>query len=101
MREIKKLCGHMLDEVRRAERYAKCALGEKDVRPTLAETYRKMGESAYGCAKELQERAQSLVSEQIENGAEPPKFMTDKWESRHDDFVGRMAMARIYLDMYR
>ena len=100
MRTIKRLSEQMVCEVEGACEYAKDALEHKMFRPQLAENYFKMAINELDHSETLHTFAQKLIKEN-EATKDIPQCMLDKWEKRHKEFIGKTAMVKIYLDMYR
>lgn len=101
MREIKELADFINNEVDGVTEYAKMALAYKTSRPALAATYNRIANTEYQHVQALHEEAAKLAKEAEESGREYPQSMRDKWDAEHKEVIGKMQVAKTFLQMYR
>ena len=42
-----------------------------------------------------------IIDEAENSSSEPPKWMRNKWEAKHDCLIEKMGMAKTYISMYK
>lgn len=101
MREIKEIAELINDEVDGVTEYAKLAVYYKDARPQLAALYNQLANTEYQHVQKLHAMAAELVKEAESKGTEYPQAMKDKWDMEHKESVGKMAVAKTFMGMYK
>ena len=101
MRLVKELAAQIEDEVDGCCEYAKAALTYKVSRPELARVYYQLANTEYDHCTMLHDWVMRIIDEAENSSTEPPKWMRNKWQAKHDELVEKMAVAKTYISMYK
>ena len=101
MKIIEKLSKMIEDELSDAERYAKCALKEKEERPALAQTFYTLSIDEMKHATMLHDEVTRVINEYRSAGNEPPADMTAVYNYLHDKQIERATNIKIIQESYR
>ena len=101
MQIIKKLSKMIEDEISDAEKYARCALANKEDYPALAEVFAKLSEKELEHMTMLHEQVAKIISDYRKTEGEPPEGMLAVYEYLHEQQTERVAAVRVLQDMYK
>lgn len=98
MKKIKWLVEQITEELEDAEKYAECAMAQKDDDRELATTYHRLAEQELEHSHALHAQVVRIIKE---HGLEPPLVMKAIWDWEHDKMVEREREVKMLLEMFR
>ena len=101
MKIIKMLAEMIEEELEDAEKYAKCALKNKDDHPTLSKTFHELAEQEMTHADMLHGEATGLIIEHRREHGDPPDAMLAVWEYMHERHIEKANAVRMLLGQIR
>lgn len=101
MKEIKELACDIMDELNKADEYAREAVKHKDQYPELSQDYYRIASDDLEHVDKLHKEAVAMIDKAQRSGAEIPKAMTEIWNWFHELMIGKQADVRRMLDMYK
>lgn len=84
MRIIMKLSRMIEEEIRDAEKYARCAIENREEHPELARTFLQLAEQEMGHMQMLHNSVVQLIEEQRRTQGEPPPGMMEAYDLIHE-----------------
>ena len=84
MKLIKKLSRMIEEEIRDAEKYARCAIEYRESKPELARTFVQLAEQEMGHMQMLHNSVVQLIEEQRRTQGEPPPGMMEAYDLIHE-----------------
>lgn len=101
MREIKKLVHQIEDEIRDAEKYAKCAIESKESHPELARIYVQLAGQEMEHMAALHGAVTNLIEEERRTNGDPPPGMLEAYDIIHEWQVAHAAEVRSLIQLAR
>ena len=101
MREIKKLVHQIEDELKDAEKYAKCAIETKDTRPELARIYVQLAGQEMEHMSALHGAVTNLIEEERRTNGDPPPGMLEAYDIIHEWQMAHAAEVRNLIQLAR
>ena len=101
MKEVKKLVHQIEDEINDAEKYAKCAIEEKDSRPELARIYTQLAGQEMEHMQALHGAVTNIIEEERRTNGEPPPGMLEAYNIIHEWQVAHAAEVRSLIQLAR
>lgn len=84
MKLIKKLSRMIEEEIRDAEKYARCAIEYRESKPELSRTFVQLAEQEMGHMQMLHNAVVQLIEEQRRTQGEPPPGMMEAYDMIHE-----------------
>lgn len=101
MKIIEQLSDKIADELECAEEYAKCALMQKDERPSLAEIYFRIANDKMGHVTLLHNEVVAIINEYQKAKGEPPEGMKTLYNILHRKHIEHAAAVKGMLSLYK
>ena len=101
MREIKKLVHQIEDEIRDAEKYAKCAVELRETRPDLARVYVQLAGQEMEHMQALHTAVTTLIEEERRTNGDPPPGMLEAYDIIHEWQIAHAAEVRSLIQLAR
>ena len=101
MKEIKKLVHQIEDEIRDAEKYAKCAIENKESHPELARIYVQLAGQEMEHMQALHGAVTNLIEEERRTNGDPPPGMLEAYDIIHEWQVAHAAEVRSLIQLAR
>lgn len=98
MKEIKILTEQICEELEDAEKYARCAMKNKEPNRRLGDTYYSLSKQELEHANLLHEQGVIMIRE---HQGEVPEPMQAGYDWEHEKMIDKMARVRQLLDMYK
>lgn len=98
MKKIKWLVEQIREELHDAEKYAECAMKQKDDDRELATVYHRLAEQELEHSHILHDQVVRVIRE---HGGEPPAAMQAIWDWEHEKMVEEEKEVKLLLEMYR
>lgn len=89
------------DELNDAEKYAKCALKEKEERPSLAQTFYSLATDEMKHMNMLHDETVKIINEYKAQGNEVPVEMSAVYDYLHKKQMERAINIKIIMESYR
>lgn len=100
MKIIQKIADQIKDELCSAKKYAKAAVHYKSEQPQLAAAYHEMSEQKMNHALKLHTFVVKFIEEERAK-AEPPAYMIEMWQKKHNKIMGKVAKVKVLQQMYK
>lgn len=84
MKLIKKLSRMIEEEIRDAEKYARCAIEYRESKPDLSRVFVQLAEQEMGHMQMLHSSVVQLIEEQRRTQGEPPAGMMEAYDLIHE-----------------
>lgn len=101
MKIIKKLSRMIEEEIRDAEKYARCAADNRDDRPELARTFLQLANAELEHMQILHTAVVNLIEEQRRREGEPPPGMLEAYDIIHEWQMDQVADVRAMIQSVR
>jgi hypothetical protein len=101
MKIIEKLSDMIEDELNDAEKYARCALRDKDERPALAQTFYNLAVDELKHMSMLHDEVTRIINEYRAQGEEVPVEMQAIYDYIHRKHIDRATGIRIIMESYK
>lgn len=101
MKIIEQLSDKIADELDFAEAYAKCALMQKEERPSLAETYFRIASEKMGHVALLHGQVAAIIEEYRKAKGDPPEAMQALYNILHRKHIEQAATVKGMLALYK
>jgi ferritin len=101
MKIIEKLANMIEDEINDAEKYARCALKEKEERPTLAQTFYSLATDEMKHMTMLHDEVTRIINDYRAQGNEPPAEMIAIYDYLHKKHIEHATNVKIIMESYR
>lgn len=101
MKIIEKLSDMIEEELNDAEKYAKCALRDKEERPTLAQTYYNLAVDELKHMSMLHDEVTRIINEHRAQGHEVPVEMQAIYDYVHKKHIDRATAIKIIMESYK
>ena len=101
MKIIEKLSDMISEEIKDAERYARCALMHKDDMPDLAEAFYKLSNEEMEHMTILHDQVVRIINNYRRSNGEPPANMLAVYEYLHKKQIDHAAEVKNMQAMYR
>ena len=98
---IKKLSEMIEDEIKDAEKYAKCALKHKEDHPALADLFNRLSGDELQHANLLHEKVVDLIEDYRKEHGEPPEAMKAVYDYLHERQIEEAAEVKTLRAMYK
>ena len=101
MKIIEKLSDMITDELNDAEKYAKCALKEKEEHPSLAQTFYSLATDEMKHMNMLHDETVKIINDYRSQGQEVPVEMQAVYDYLHKKQMERAINIKIIMESYR
>ena len=101
MQIIKKLSGMIKEEIQDAEKYANCALNNKETDKTLADTFYTLSNEELKHMEVLHGQVVRIIEEYRKTKGDPPKEMQAVYDYLHEEQIEAVKEIKILLAMYK
>ena len=101
MKIIEKLSNMIEDELNDAEKYAKCALKEKEERPSLAQTFYSLATDEMKHMNMLHDETVKIINDYRSQGNDVPVEMQAVYDYLHKKQMERAINIKIIMESYR
>lgn len=98
---IQKLSDMIEEEIGDAEKYAKCALKEKDYYPELADVFFKLANEEMDHMAMLHKQVVVLIEDYRKNNGDPPEAMLMLYDILHKKHIEQAAAVRGMIEFYK
>lgn len=101
MKIIEKLSDMISEEIEDAEKYARCAIMNKEEMPELAETFYKLSADEMGHMTMLHDQVTRIISNFRRQNGEPPADMLAIYNYLHAKQIDKASEVKMLQSMYR
>ena len=101
MKNIKKLCDHIREEIEDAEDYIRDALACKENDPEVADTYCRLAEEELGHMAMLHKQVVRLIEAYRKANGEPPADMKARYDVLHEVHMADTHKVRLMIQLYK
>lgn len=101
MKVIKKLVENISDILDLADRYAMCAMKNKDDDKNLAAAYAKLAEDELSHADILHKQIVRIITEYKTGGSEVPPAMQAVYDWEHEKMIDHATRVKTLLELYK
>ena len=101
MKLIQKLSDMIEEEICDAEKYARCALENKESDPGLADMFYKLANDEMGHMHTLHGQVVTQIETYRREKGEPPEAMKMLYDILHQKHIGNAATVKGLLSIYR
>lgn len=98
---IKKLSEMIEEEIKDAEKYAKCALKHKEDHPALADLFNRLSGEELQHMNLLHDKVVDLIEDYKNEHGEPPEAMKAVYDYLHEKQIEEAANVKILRAMYK
>lgn len=97
---IAKIIDDMLDELHDAKHRIKSAYNYKSEYPDVAKREYEIAVQELAHAEKDHASAVELVNKYAKEKGEPPEFMAEIWEEKHEKYIEKHARVKCMIDTY-
>ena len=101
MKIIEKLSDMIEEELNDAEKYARCALREKEERPALAQTFYNLSVDELKHMSILHDEVTRIINEYRAQGEEVPVEMQAIYDYIHRKHIDKATSVKIIMESYK
>ena len=101
MKIIQKLSDMIEEEICDAEKYAECALKEKDYYPELADVFYKLANEEMDHMARLHQQVTVLIEDYRKTNGDPPEAMLMLYEIMHKKHIEQAAAVKGMIALYK
>lgn len=98
---IKKLSGMIKEEIHDAEKYARCALNNKETDKALADTFYTLANEELKHMEMLHGQVTRIIGEYRKTKGEPPEGMMAIYNYVHEEQIEAVKEVKVLLAMYK
>ena len=101
MKLIEKLSGMIEDEIDDAEKYARCALKEKEAHRSLAEVFYTLSTEELRHMSALHGEVVKLIEDYRREHGDPPEHMQLLYDMLHEKHIDHVADVKVMQNTFR
>lgn len=101
MKIIQKLSDMIEEEICDAEKYAKCALKERDEYPELGATFYKLANEEMEHMSMLHQQVVTLIEDYRKKNGDPPEAMRMLYDIMHKKHIEQAAAVKGMIALYK
>ena len=101
MKIIEKLSNMIEEEIHDAEKYARCALNNKEERPSLAQTFYTLATDELKHMTILHDEVTKIINDYRAQGNEPPAEMLAVYDYLHKRHIEHATNVKIIMESYK
>lgn len=101
MKIIEKLSDMITEELNDSEKYIRCALKEKEERPSLAQTYYSLSMDEMKHSNMLHDEVVKIINEYRSQGNEVPVEMQAVYDYLHKKQIDHATSIKIMMETYK
>lgn len=101
MEMIKKLSEMIEEELEDAEKYARCALNNKEDFKSVADVFYELGNAEMEHMNKLHGQVVNIIENYRKEHGEPPEKMKFLYDYLHEKHMKKAAEIKIMLSMYK
>ena len=101
MKIIQELSDMIEEEIKDAEKYARCALAKKDLHPELANVFYKLANEEMDHMTLLHAQVVSIIEDYRKKSGDPPEAMLMLYEILHKKHIEHAASVKAMISLYK
>lgn len=100
MKLIKDITNDMMEEIHDAKHRIKRAMELKPLYPDIAQRESEIAAQELVHAEKDHKSAVEMIEEFKKTKGEPPEYMMESWEEKHEDFMEKYARAKCMIELF-